>query len=99
MNPDPHPLLPWLTPERRSWLYRVVTAALPLLALYGIAAEQDLAVWASLAAAFLSTGTAALHTPTRIVQEPADEGVTVLEAAAISFVVCLVLLIIFDVIA
>jgi len=93
MTPDAHPLLPWLTPERRAWLYRVVGAAMPLLVLYGVVADQEAAVWLALAAAALSSGTAALHTPTRIVQEPADDkGVTVIEAAAISFLVVIVVL-------
>lgn len=61
--PDPHPVVPWLTPHRRAWLYRVALAVLPLLVLYGIAAEEEVAVWAGFIAAVLSTGTAALHTP------------------------------------
>lgn len=64
-TPEPHPVLPFLTAERRAWLYRMVVAALPLLVFYGVAAEEEIALWAGVIAAFLSTGTAALHTPTR----------------------------------
>lgn len=90
MTPDAHPLLPWLTPERRAWLYRLVSAAMPLLVLYGVAAEHDVAVWLGVAAAFLGTGTAALHTPTRIVQEDADDGQS---AVTVLVIVVLVLVI------
>lgn len=64
--PDAHPLTPWLTPARRAWLYRVLTAAAPLLVAKGLASESDLQVYLGIAAAVLGTGTAALHTSTKV---------------------------------
>jgi len=63
-TPDAHPVVPWLTPPRRAWLYRLVLAALAILVAYGVVADQEAAVWAAVVAAFLGSGTAALHTPT-----------------------------------
>lgn len=56
---------PWLTLERRGWLYRVVTAVALLLAGYGIVSESDLPLWLGLAGAVLGTGTASVYSPTR----------------------------------
>lgn len=63
-TPDPHPIVPWLTPARRAWLYRVVVAAAPLAVLYGVATETEAALWVGLALTLIGTGTAAAHTPT-----------------------------------
>lgn len=62
--PDPHPALPFLTPRVRAWLYRVAVAVLALAAFYGLLADESIALWVGLVAAFLGSGTAALHTPT-----------------------------------
>lgn len=63
-TPDPHPIVPWLTPRRRAWLYRVVAAVAPLAVLYGVVSETEAALWVAVAATVLGSGTAALHTPT-----------------------------------
>lgn len=62
--PDAHPVFPWLTPPRRAWIYRCSVAAVPLLAFYGLLADQAAGLWVGFAAALIGTGTAALHTPT-----------------------------------
>lgn len=63
-TPEAHPVVPWLTPPRRAWLYRVTGAAVPLLAFYGYLAEQAVPLWLAFAGSVIGTGTAALHTPT-----------------------------------
>lgn len=63
--PDAHPLLPWLTPARRAWLYRVCTAGAPLAVAYGLASDAKAVLWLGVVGAALGTGTAALHTPTK----------------------------------
>lgn len=63
MTDDQHPVIPWLTARRRSWLYRVLGAGAPLAVLYGVVSEQAAPLWVGFGAALLSTGTAALHTP------------------------------------
>lgn len=50
----------YLTPQVRQWLYVVVTAAVPLLIVYGILDAETAALWLGLAAAVLGTGTAAV---------------------------------------
>lgn len=55
----------WLTPERRAWLYRVLTAAGLLAAFYGLVSEEALPLWLGLAGTTLGTGTAAAYTPAR----------------------------------
>lgn len=55
---------PWLTLERRGWLYRVLTAAALLLAGYGYLTDSELSLWLGLAGAVLGTGTASAFTPT-----------------------------------
>lgn len=64
-TPDDHPVIPWLTPARRHWLYMVTAAAGPLMSFYGLVSELALPLWLGLAASVLGTGTAALHTPAR----------------------------------
>lgn len=56
-------LLAWLTPDRRKKLYLILTAAAPLLVIYGVVEQEQVALWLSLAASILVGGTAALHTP------------------------------------
>lgn len=63
MSQNPHPFFPWLTAPRRAWLYQVVLAALPLLTLYGIVADQAAPLFGALTLALVGSGTAALHTP------------------------------------
>lgn len=46
----------------RAWIYRVVTAALPLLTAYGVIAESKVPLIVALAAAVLGTGMAAANT-------------------------------------
>lgn len=53
----------WLTPQARTWLYRVITALVPLLIIYGVLDEQTAPLWIALAASILGTSTALAHTP------------------------------------
>lgn len=46
----------WLTPERRTWMYRVITALAPCLVALGVVAPPDVQVWLLLAAALLGVG-------------------------------------------
>lgn len=55
--------LSWLTPQVRTWLYRVITALVPLLIIYGVLDEQTAPLWIALAASILGTSTALAHTP------------------------------------
>lgn len=57
-----------LTPEVRSWLYGVVSAALAIIAAYGIISADEVPLWLTLAAALLGlagSGTAAAYRPTK----------------------------------
>ncbi|WP_428639705.1 phage holin [Schaalia sp.] len=56
-------VLEWLTPDVRSWLYRITLALIPILVAYGILESQTAPLWIALAASVLSTGTALAHTP------------------------------------
>lgn len=49
----------------RAYVYRVLVAVLPILTVYGLVAEQDVAVWLNLAAAVLGVGLAAVNTSTK----------------------------------
>lgn len=64
-TPDAHPVVPWLTPPRRAWLYRVVVALVALAVIYGVVSGEEAAAWIAAAAAVIGSGTAAMHTPTR----------------------------------
>lgn len=46
----------------RAWIYRVLTAAVPLVIAYGIVDEQTAALWLGLVGAMLGTGLAAVNT-------------------------------------
>lgn len=46
----------------RAWVYRVITAALPLLTAYGVVADETVPLYLALAAAILGTGLAARNT-------------------------------------
>lgn len=52
-----------LTPRVRVWIYGIATAALGVLAVYGVVDDQQAAAWSGLAAAV--TMMAAINTPTR----------------------------------
>ena len=54
------PQLPLPSPAVRHWLYRVLTALVPLLVVYGVLDANQVALWLSLAAAVLGTGTASV---------------------------------------
>lgn len=43
----------WLTPDRRTWLYRIVTTLVPCLVAVGVVASEHVQVWLLLAAAIL----------------------------------------------
>lgn len=47
-------------PKTRRWLYGIAVAVVPLLTVYGIVAESDVALWIGLAGAVLGTGAPAL---------------------------------------
>ena len=49
----------------RAWIYRVLTAAVPLVAAYGIVDGRTAALWLSMCAAILGTGLAAYNTSTK----------------------------------
>jgi hypothetical protein len=49
----------------RAWLYRVLTAFVPLLIAYGVVSEQNSLLWLSLVASVLGTGTATVYTSTK----------------------------------
>lgn len=61
LTPQP---LAWLTPDVRRWLYGIITAAVPLLVVYGIIEAATAPLWLALAASVLATTTALAHTPT-----------------------------------
>lgn len=58
----PHPI-GWLTPQVRKWAYGIITAAVPLLVVYGIIEASTAPLWLALAASVLGTATALAHTP------------------------------------
>ena len=49
----------------RAWIYRVLTAAVPLVAAYGLIDGRTAALWLSMCAAILGTGLAAYNTSTK----------------------------------
>lgn len=48
----------------RAWVYRVSTAALPLLVAYGVVEDSKAPLWLAAAAAFFVPGLAAVNTST-----------------------------------
>jgi hypothetical protein len=60
MTPQP---VSWLTPQVRRWAYGVVTAAVPLLVIYGVIESEAAPLWVALVASVLGTGTALAHVP------------------------------------
>lgn len=61
-----------MTAARRAWIYRILCAAAPLAAVYGIVSESELPLWLGLAAAILGNGLAAVNTPTKRGDHAAD---------------------------
>jgi hypothetical protein len=51
--------------QTRAWIYRVLTAAVPIVTAYGIVDGRTAALWLGLAAAILGTGLAAYNTSTK----------------------------------
>jgi hypothetical protein len=51
------------SPRARRYVYRVLIAAAPLLVLYGVATEAEVALWLGVAGAALGNGMASLNTP------------------------------------
>lgn len=51
-----------MTEARRAYIYRVLLAAQPLVAAYGIMAESTSVLWLSFASAVLATGLATKNT-------------------------------------
>lgn len=49
----------------RTWLYGVLTAAIPLLTAYGFISEQNAPLWVALGGALFGTATAFAYRPTR----------------------------------
>lgn len=54
--------MPMPSEATRAYAYRILVAVLPVLTLYGIINESDLALWLNLAAAVLGVGLAAANT-------------------------------------
>lgn len=48
----------------RAYIYRVLTAAQPLILAYGLASEREIALWLGFASAVLGLGLAAVNTST-----------------------------------
>jgi hypothetical protein len=51
--------------QTRAYIYRVLTAAVPLVAAYGFIDGRTAALWLSMCAAILGTGLAAYNTSTK----------------------------------
>ena len=49
-----------LTEARRTWLYGIIGAAVPLLLGYGVLAPEHVTLWLNLAAAVLAVGSSTL---------------------------------------
>lgn len=64
-TPDAHPLVPWLTPRRRAYLYRVATALASVAVALGVLGAGEASGVLALVSAVLAAPVAALHTPSR----------------------------------
>lgn len=53
-----------MSESRRAYIYRVLLAAQPLIAAYGVMSESMSVLWLSFASAVLATGLAAKNTTT-----------------------------------
>lgn len=49
----------------RAWIYRVLTAAQPLIVAYGITTNETAALWLAFASAVLGLGLATANTSTK----------------------------------
>lgn len=56
----------------RTWIYGIITAAIPLLTAYGLIAADTAPLWLALAGALLATSTALAYRPTRSNKEETD---------------------------
>lgn len=54
-----------MSEQTRAWIYRILTAAVPLLITYGVVDEQAAPLWIALGGAVLGTGLASLNTSTK----------------------------------
>ena len=59
--------------QTRAWLYRISTAVITLLAVYGILEESAVAGWVALATAVFNTGLASVNTSTKAPSLPPPE--------------------------
>lgn len=62
-------------PKTRRWLYGIAVAAVPILTLYGIIAESEIALWIGLAGAVLGTGVPAIAAANTDVPKKRDPNV------------------------
>lgn len=53
-----------MSEQTRAWIYRVLTAVVPILIAYGVLDEQAAPLWVALGGAVLGTGLAAVNTST-----------------------------------
>jgi hypothetical protein len=58
-------VVPWLTEQRRAWLYRLVTPVTVLLVAYGAVDEATAALWVGVVTAALTGGLAIRNTSTK----------------------------------
>jgi hypothetical protein len=49
----------------RAWIYRVLTAAVPLVTAYGIIDQRTAALWVGVIGALLGIGLASMNTSTK----------------------------------
>ena len=50
----------------RAWIYRVLTAAVPLVTAYGIIDQRTAALWLGVIGALLGIGLASMNTSTKV---------------------------------
>ena len=51
--------------QTRAWIYRVLTAAVPLVTAYGIIDQRTAALWLGVIGALLGIGLASMNTSTK----------------------------------
>ena len=70
------PIIPWLTWQRRAWLYEVTKVLAPMFAAYGIGSGEQWALIVSAIGAILGVTVASTNTSiTEPRNAPASEGV------------------------
>jgi hypothetical protein len=57
--------MPTIPEHVRAWVYRVLTAAQPLIVAYGVTTNETAALWLAFASAVLGLGLAAANTSTK----------------------------------